>query len=251
MLREERIGQIIQELHTERRLSTTALMVKYDVTEGTIRRDLNELQRRGILKKVHGGAIPSLTDPAHLAGRMVTATQNKRRLAQKAQEIIKDNLLILIDGGSTNLALVKEFNLDLKATVFTNSIPIAAHLMTYPKIDVHLLGGKVMKSSEVTLDILTFQELSRIKADLCFIGIRSIHPEIGIATLSADEAQLKKKMMEVSGHVAVLVTNDKLYTSDRYVIATLEGIDTIILEGDANRDFVTKVSAAGLEVLCS
>ncbi len=249
MIREERINRIIEELAEERSLSTTSLMAKFSVTEGTIRRDLNELQSRGILKKVHGGAIPALTDPHHLSGRLITATENKKLLAIKAQHLIKADQLLLIDGGSTNLALVKEIDKEIPLTVYTNSIPIAAYLITYPNVTLHLLGGRVLKSSEVTLDILTFQELSRIKADLCFIGVRSIHPDIGIATLSADEAQLKKKMIEVSDQTVILVTNEKLFTSDHYVIVSLEEIDTLVVEEDANHKFIQRAIKSGIEVI--
>ena len=88
MLREERISLIVRQLRKDRRLSTTALMNQFAVTEGTIRRDLNELQEKGILKKVHGGAIPTLTDPESLSGRLITSAPNKMELAEKAVELI-------------------------------------------------------------------------------------------------------------------------------------------------------------------
>jgi len=249
MLREERLAQIINQLQSQRRLSSIELIAQYGVTEGTIRRDLNELQQRGLLKKVHGGAIPPLADPISMSGRMVTATSHKKALALKAQGLIRNGQVILIDGGSTNLALAKLIPSHLSLTVFTNSLPIATFLLTLPKVDIHLLGGKVMKSSEITLDIRTMESLDEIRPDLCFIGIRSIHPQLGIATLSPDEARLKNKMISVSANTIALATNEKIGTTDSFIIGSFESIDTLILEDGAPISFITEAKAAGIMVI--
>ena len=249
MLREERIAQILEELKTHRRLSTTSLMAQFEVTEGTIRRDLNELQSKGLLKKVHGGAIPVVSDPPGLSGRMKTASARKIRLAKKAVQFIQDGQVLIIDGGSSNLALIQELPKDIRLTIFTNSIPAASLLIAFANIDVHLLGGKVLPSSEVTLDIGTFQQAEKIRADRVFLGVRSVHPDIGIATLSGDEARLKRAFCDRSDQVIVMATNEKLFTSDYFKIGPVSLVDIFILENDADAEIVKSLSARDIQVV--
>ena len=249
MLREERLSGILNQLEKDRRLSTSALMSKYAVTEGTIRRDLNELQSKGLLKKVHGGAISVLTDPVTLSGRLTVSPENKVNLAKKAVKLISNNQLLLIDGGSTNLALIKALPRDISLTIYTNSLPIAMHLLPFPKITTHVIGGKVLKSSEITLDISAYQTLESIKADICFVGIRSIHPDLGIATLDPEEARLKRKILDASDQRVIMATNEKLYTSDRFNIGGMNCIDTVVLEADADPTFIKDLLAKGIDVI--
>lgn len=248
MLREERLKHIINLLNREQRVSSTALMEEFNVSEGTIRRDLNELEAQGLLKKVHGGAVPRPEAPRPYEGRMEFASQRKAALAQKAIPMIQDGQLLIIDGGTTNFHLAQLIPQHLHLTVFTNSIPVAHALMHHPHIDLQFLGGAVFKASQVTIGHDMRTVLDHLRADISFIGIRSIHHRLGATTLEYQEAQIKHLMVKASNQTVIMATSDKIDTVDHYKICDLEEIDVMIVE-DTEDERVEVYREGGVEVL--
>lgn len=248
MLREERLKQILDKLQQDQRLSTTQLMADFEVSEGTIRRDLKELQTRGLLQKVHGGAVPRPAAPRIYQNRLEYASEPKAELAKKALPLLENGQLILIDGGTTNWHLANAFPPQLEATVFTNSIPIVQTLLAHPGLEIHLMGGKVFQASQVSLGSEVMQALGDIRPDICFMGVRSLQAEIGFTTLEREEAKIKRKMVEVSQRVVVMATNDKLDTVDHYRICGCEEVDLLIVEQDAPEDKLSAFRERGMEI---
>ena len=249
MLREERLQFILDKLEKEQRVSSTKLIDELKVSEGTIRRDLNELQEKGLLKKVHGGAVPGPEAPRVFAGREEFAPESKGRLAAKAISLLQEDFLVIMDGGTTNWHIAKLIPRDMHLTIFTNSIPIASELMDHPHIELFLLGGKVFKGSRVTIDTTIYDVLKEIHADMAFIGIRSIHPEIGLTTLQHEEARLKRTMIHASKQAVVLATNDKLDTADQYKICDYGDLDILIVEDHADPQQLIPYRRQGVTIL--
>ena len=249
MLREERLKQILEKLRRDQRVSTAGLMEEFHVSEGTIRRDLNELEERGLLRKVHGGAVPRPEAPRVFEGRKAFASENKAQLVRKALPLIRDGQLILIDGGTTNWHLVEALPADLRATVFTNSFPVAQSLIRHPSIDLNFLGGPVFKESQVTVGIEMSDALRQLRADICFIGVRSIHHQLGLTSLELEEARIKRKMTEVSDRIVVLVTADKLDTVDHFKICDFQDIDVLIVEDSADEGKLQPYRELGVVVI--
>ncbi|MEM7511947.1 MAG: DeoR/GlpR family DNA-binding transcription regulator [Bacteroidota bacterium] len=248
MLREERLKKILTKLELESRVSSTKLMEEFQVSEGTIRRDLNELEEKGFLKKVHGGAIPRPEAPSSLDGRMAFATDSKALLAQKAIPLIQEGQLILIDGGSTNWHIASQIPKDLRLTVFTNSILVVSALAEHNMVDLHFMGGKVFKSSQVTLGSEVIESLDQVHADLAFVGIRSIHPQLGISTLNREEALVKKRMVNRSSKSVVLATEDKLHTVDHFTICSVQELDLLLVEEGVDQELLSPFETLGLQV---
>ncbi len=247
MLREERLKYIIDLLNREQRVSSTALVEEFNVSEGTIRRDLNELEAQGLLKKVHGGAVPRPEAPRPYEGRMEFASQRKAALAQKAISMLKDGQLLIIDGGTTHFHLAQLIPLHLHLTVFTNSIPVTHALMHHPHLHLHLLGGPVFKASQVTISTDMITILDSLRADICFIGIRSIHHQLGAFTLEYQEARIKHRMVQASQQTVVMATKDKIDTVDHFKICDLEEIDVMIVE-DVEDELIQKYRDKDLKI---
>ena len=148
--------------------------------------------------------------------------------------MLQDGMLVIMDGGTSNWHIAKLIPKDIHLTVFTNSIPIASELMDHPHIELFVLGGRVFKGSRVTIDETIYNVLKEIHADLAFIGIRSIHPEIGLTTLQHEEARLKRNMINSSKQSVVLATNDKLDTADQYKICDYGDLDVLVVEDNAD-----------------
>jgi DeoR/GlpR family transcriptional regulator of sugar metabolism len=249
MLREERLQIILKMLETDQRVSSVQLAEILNVSDDTIRRDLNELDENGLLKKVHGGAIPKSPSPYKLKERIHILHEEKLILGQKAQQFFKDGQVIILDNGSTNMEVAKLMSPDLKATVFTTSIPIAQILCEHPNIELFLLGGKVFKDAQNTYGTEVIELLGKIRADIFLLGVCGMHHQIGVTMPDWGESVVKRKMAEVSHKVIALVTADKLNTAENYVVCPYSKIDVMLTDNTITSTQLFDYQGKGVEVL--
>ena len=228
MLREQRLQHILQKLSTQQRVSSVELSEELKVSDDTIRRDLHELASNGLLKKVHGGAVPSVPKapaPIKLAERIAYAQAEKQIIAQKAIGLFKNGQSVILDNGSTNMLIAQQLPPDLRLTIFTNSLSIAQILCEHGGIEVIFLGGQVFKQAQVTVGAGTIQTLSKIRADWGIIGVCSIHPSIGVTTPHWEESLVKQKMIEVSEKVVATAWRDKFETAATCWVCDFDDLD--------------------------
>jgi DeoR/GlpR family transcriptional regulator of sugar metabolism len=249
MLREERLQIILKMLDTDQRVSSVQLSEILNVSDDTIRRDLNELAENGLLKKVHGGAIPKSPSPYKLTERINILHEEKIVLAQKAQQFFKDGQVIILDNGSTNMEVARLMSPDLKATVFTSSIPIAQILCEHPNIELFMLGGRVFKDAQNTYGTEVIELLSKIRSDIFLLGVCGMHHKIGITMPDWGESVVKRKMAEVSEKVIALVTADKLNTAENYVVCSYQQIDVMLTDDTIDDSQLVDYQGVGVEVL--
>jgi DeoR/GlpR family transcriptional regulator of sugar metabolism len=250
MLREERLQVILKMLDLNQRVSSVELAEMLNVSDDTIRRDLNELAENGLLKKVHGGAIPkSPTSPYKLTERVNIAHEEKLELARKVQDYFKDGQVILLDNGSTNMEVARLMRSDLKATVFTTSIPIAQILCEHPNIDLFILGGRVFKDAQNTFGTEVIELLSKIRADICILGICGVHQNIGMTIPDWGEAVVKRKMVDISKQVIALVTSDKLNTAESYIVCSFDDLDVMLVDSSIDAKELMQYQDLGLAIL--
>lgn len=249
MLREERLQYILQKLKVNHQVSCSALSAELDVSDDTIRRDLNELASLGFLKKVHGGAIPHALSPRDYNERLTFAQEGKLKLAQKALPFFSQDMVIIFDGGTTNLQVAKLLPKDYQAIVYTNSFPIVNELISREHISIFFLGGQVYNRAQVTLGHEATKALKYVRADLCLLGSRSIHYEAGITIPFREEARLKRKMVACSQKVILLATEEKLDTASHHVVCGISNIDTLIVEDTISPEVVDRYRQTGVQVL--
>ena len=232
MLREERHRYILNRLTQEHRVYLTRISKELGLSNDTIRRDLEELDRVGLLKKVHGGGIPISGMPLEAIHRSESNVDEKTHLASKAVMLFKPGDLILIDGGTTNLALARQLPKDKPFTVFTNSFPIVNALLEHPLIDLVFLGGSVFKDPQITGGIAVFHTLQNIRVDWLVLGVSNVHPQRGLTVPNREEALLKKQMIEQARKVVILADSHKLNTAETYNVASLQKVDVVVVETD-------------------
>lgn len=230
MHKRERQDQILKMLREEKKVYSTDLSVRLDVSEDTIRRDLKELANEGKLLKIHGGALNTAQKVYSYQDEEIFDHDKKLAMAQKALELIEDNDVLIIGGGTTNFELVSLMPPELGVTVFTYSLPIAMRLSDHPKIDVILFGGKLMKSAQITIGLDMIQYISKIRADKCFLGASGIDMSSGLMEIDWEVSQLKKAIIAVSDQVVVMSTAEKIDTKQRFRVVGLESIHTLITE---------------------
>jgi len=232
MLKEERHQHILNRISKDSRIYATTLSTELGVSDDTLRRDLTELDQKGFLTKVHGGAIAKSGISIEFNDRLNTAITGKRQIAAKVIPMFREGDVILIDGGTSNLEVVRQLPKDMKLTIYTNSFPIVSQLFDHPNLDIIFLGGKVFPSSQVTVGISVFQALQTVHADWAVIGISDIHPEKGLTLPDREEAMIKRFMIERGQKRIVLADSCKLNTARTYHVASLGDIDYIVTEDD-------------------
>jgi DeoR/GlpR family transcriptional regulator of sugar metabolism len=248
MLKEERLQLILDKLNSQRKVLSSELSQELQVSEDTIRRDLNELSENGLLQKVHGGALPKSLNPAKHSDRIGFAQEDKQVLATKSMRLFENGQLIILDGGTTNLQVARLLPPDLKATVFTNDLPIATLLINHPLIEVVLIGGRLVKSAQLTIGMEAVETLRGIRADICLLGICSIHPTIGVTIPDREEVPVKKAMVRAAARVVTLATSIKLNTVEHYVVCPYDSLDTLITDDKAEQATLALYRSQGVEV---
>lgn len=235
MLKEERLNIILKRISCDSRIYVSTLSAELGVSDDTIRRDIAELEQQGLLTKVHGGAIARSGISIEFTERLNTDMEMKRRLAGKLIPLLKNDDVILIDGGTTNLELVRSLPSDKHFTVITNSLPVATELASKHNIDVTMLGGQIIGPLQVTAGIMTYRALENIYPDRTIVGVSDIHPEKGLMTTIQEEAIVKRSFIEQGGNRVAIATSNKLNTAHHYRFASLSEIDFLIVE-DSRKD---------------
>src|SRR6202171_1226509 len=209
-LKEERHQHIPELLVSEGRVPAADLSSRDRVSEDTIRRDLRELASSGKTQRVHGGALPRRAEAVPFVSRQQIDMESKIGIARAAADMIRDRQVVLIDGGTTILRIASYLSRERSATIVTNSPPLALALADHPKLSVLMLGGNFLKEARVTTGIETIRQVESIRADLCFLGMCSLHPEVGITVGDREEAYVKQAMIGASTEVVGLISLGKM-----------------------------------------
>jgi DeoR/GlpR family transcriptional regulator of sugar metabolism len=249
MLKAERHKYIMDKLVEEQKVNTINLAQDLNISEDSIRRDLNELNRKGLLEKVYGGAFPIVDKPTNIFDITIVNGDKKNIIGNKALSLIHDVQFIIISGGTKNLAFSKLIPHDLKATIYTYSLPIAMQLSQHPNVELIFIGGKMQKKAMVTIGMDVVQVLSKVKADICFMGSSSINVRLGLTEMGYEVSLVKKAMMEASDKVVCMVTSEKLNTKMPYLVCELNQLNTIITDLNPNNPILEEYIKAGVQVL--
>ncbi len=248
MLKKERHDFVMRQINLHNRVLTSDLVQLLNVSEDTIRRDLQEMSDDNLLYKVHGGAL-SKSYHSTFDDSTVYAKEAKISIAKKTIPLIKDGMVILTGGGTTIIELVKQLPDNLQATFFTISPLVVVELSKYPKIEVILIGGLFSKNSQITYGGHVISQLSEINADLCLLGTSALHPKDGLTDTDWEINQLKKTMLNSAKKSAVLCISEKLNISLRLKVAALENINFLITELEPTNEKLLQYQTKGLKII--
>jgi DeoR/GlpR family transcriptional regulator of sugar metabolism len=249
MLTAERRQYILEALRRDGKVLATELSAALNVSEDTIRRDLRELAEAGLLQRVHGGALPRSPAAASFAIRQSQAPSAKAAIASAAAQLVRNDQVIILDGGTTTLQVAQRLPLDLRATIVTNSPPIAIALAEHPTIEVVVVGGRLLKDALVTIGAATVEALHMIRADLCMLGVCSLHPEIGISVPDLEEAHVKRAMIAGAAEVVALAGAEKLGTAAPYIVGPLSDLTHLVTERTVSDEMLAPYRAQGITIV--
>jgi len=249
MLKRERQAYIVHQVNLHNKVLSNSLSTEIEVSEDTIRRDLQELSEKGKLIKIHGGALSHSFHDITYPSKKVYAKNDKRIIAEKAVKLIKDGMFVLTGGGTTIIELARCLPLSLSATFISGSIPAVVEYMHHPNIEVIVIGDKLSKNSKITLGANALARINSLKPDLCFLGINAIDIKHGITDNDWDVVQLKQSMISSSQKVVCLTISEKINTIQPIHVCDLHKIDILITELPANHAVLQPFADAGIMVM--
>jgi DeoR/GlpR family transcriptional regulator of sugar metabolism len=247
VLKVERRQAILARLERDGRVVASELVASLGVSEDTVRRELRDLAEQGLLHRVHGGALPSAPSAGSFARRLEVAQEENVALADAALPLLEGARVIVLGGGTTALELARRLPPVYGGTVVTNAPPVASVLADHPKAEVILVGGRLLKDAQVTVGASAVEALHTVRADVCVLGVCSLHPDVGVTTLDSEEAHVKRAMVACSGEVIALATADKLRTASPWVVARLTDVDHLVTDG--GYELTRPYSTAGINVV--
>jgi DeoR/GlpR family transcriptional regulator of sugar metabolism len=239
-LPEERRQSIVDAVEREGRVLAAELAGRLATSEDTIRRDLRDLDAAGLLRRVHGGAV-RLRRAASFGERAEADLPRKMLLAHGLRESIRPGDTVLIDAGSTHLALARLLEDGCAAAIVTNSPQIALALGHFRRTRIVLLGGTYHPDEGATYGAATVAEVGRLRPDLALLGVCGVDVERGLAASNPEEAALKEAMLAVSARCAAAVLNERFDERAAFVFGALERIDQLVLESDAPPQAVARL----------
>ncbi|EAR23795.1 transcriptional regulator, DeoR family protein [marine actinobacterium PHSC20C1] len=260
MYAEERQQHIEGQLAEAGRVAVIELARTFDVSSETVRRDLDQLEARGVLRRVHGGAVSAARISRieeSVAQRTDRNSDAKERIARAAMALIPSNFTgaISIDSGTTtsrfaqHLLEWKPEASDGTLTVITHSISIASIVSENPHIDVQIIGGRLRGLTGAAVGATTLDQLSGIRPDISFLGANGVHADFGFSTPDSDEAAVKSALTRGSRRAIALVDHSKLGIETLMSFASLSDVDTLITDQSPDTELTLALERADVETV--
>lgn len=247
----ERQQEIVRLARRDGRVEVADLAELLGVTTETVRRDLTVLEQQGLLRRVHGGALPveRLRFETGIAERAATMTAEKERIAKAAIRFLPPVGSILIDAGTTTARFVDALPDDRELTAVTNSLPIALALSAMPRLTVLTVGGRVRGRTLAQVDRWALRSLAEIHVDVAFVATNGISVERGLTTPDLAEAAVKEALV-TSAHRVVLLADHTKVGADQFArFADVEQLDVIVTDAGMDDETAAALAAAGPEVV--
>jgi DeoR family fructose operon transcriptional repressor len=251
MYAEERHQTILDEARKIGRVDVAGLATRFQITTETVRRDLTLLEGRGLLHRVHGGAIPVTagSTETNLPAREAVMLAEKRRIARAALALVPEQGAILLDVGTTAAELAQLIPVDRELTVVTNAIDAAVHLTGKGNLTVMLVGGRIRPRSLVAVDNWALRLLSETYVDVAFLAPDGISLERGLTSCDHSEAMVKRAAMSAARRTVVLADHTKIGHDQFARFGDLAGVDTLITDERVDGRAAAEIRRAGPRVL--
>ena len=246
MLTDERHNFIRAELALKGRVFAGALAERFGVSEDTARRDLRELAKDGVCRRVYGGALaPSA---GSLGERNAHLRDEKFRLAQTAVKLIRPGQTLFIDSGSTNIAIANAIAVDMELTVATNSLGVAMALADHKGIKLVVFGGPYNRDLGICSGAETLSAISQMNADLLFLGSCGVDAFHGATAFNSVEAEIKRAMVKNSMNIVVAATSEKLSTSAPFHVVGPKLIRHLVVAQPVSASVLSKFKRQGATI---
>jgi len=252
---EKRRLAILEDLANSRMVQVSALSQKFGVSEVSIRRDLEDLEARGLLRRVRGGAVsvPQTILEWSFNQKMLMHKEEKERIGRAAAAMIKSGDVIIMDSGTTVVYVARYIAHDILTagdlTVITSSLPIVRELGPWKGVRLIMLGGIYLPLQEVVVGPQTVANLTELHANKMFLGAGGLSLEVGATTATVLDAEVDRAAVEAAEQVIAVIDSSKIGRKGLTTVVPLDRIDILITDDGAPADFVAQARALGVEVM--
>jgi DeoR/GlpR family transcriptional regulator of sugar metabolism len=248
---EERRQQVLRRIQADGRVSVGQLSQEFGVSEVTIRMDLQALADRKLIVRTHGGAVAGDTNlyELALAMRRQQQVQEKSRIGKAGAALVANGDAIILDSSSTALAIAQHLKNHRHLTIITNSLAVAQEMLDAPDVTVVMSGGRVRRDTASLVGPDGLDMLCKYNIQKGFFGAHGITVMDGLTDVSADEAEVKRRMAAMCRQVIAVLDATKWGKVGLVSFARLDQIRTVITDRDAPADRVAEVRALGTEII--
>jgi len=249
-----RRAQIAQWVNAEGWAHVPELARHFGVSEVSIRRDFEELEEQGFLKRVHGGALPIASHPQGdiYSQRAAGHIEEKQRIARAAAALIQPNDSVILDSGSTVAEVARHMPAEAPPgqhlRIITGSIPVVEALTPYPEMQLLVLGGIYLHQYRTVAGPQTLASLGGLHADKMFMGSDGLTFESGTTTANVLEAEVTRVMAHAADKVIVVADSSKIGQTGFATVMPLQDIDILITDNGAPADFVAELRRLRVDI---
>ncbi|MER8043701.1 DeoR/GlpR family DNA-binding transcription regulator [Streptomyces sp. NPDC094032] len=251
MLAAERRDHLLGLLAREGKIVAKDVAVELGISEDSVRRDLRDLAAEGLCHRVYGGALPVSPAVADYTARAAVTPDGKRKVAEAAAALVRPGSALILDGGTTALAVARALPPELACTVITHSPTIAAALLDHPRVEIFVLGGRIFAHSAVACGAAAVEAAQNVSADLCLLGVTGVHPDAGLTTGDAEEAAMKRALSARAAETYVLASSEKIGTASRFRVLPFADVTGLITDADPDHAVLGELRGRGVEVVAA
>ncbi|HPE86867.1 MAG TPA: transcriptional repressor AgaR [Bacteroidales bacterium] len=249
----DRRTYILEKLRVNKNITVNELIKKFQVSAVTIRKDLDQLERKNQLLKVRGGAIhisnTNIGEDMDLGVKQEKNKTEKQNIGKIAVTLIQENDTIILDSGTTTMEIAKRLEKFQNITIITNALNIAQYLAGYKRFNVIIPGGYLRNKSLSMVGSMAESCLRNFFVDKLFLGIDSFDPEKGVSTPNMEEASINQTMISIAREVIAVFDSSKFHRQSFAHIAPLSKINTIITDSGISREMVEQLESRNIKVI--
>jgi DeoR family fructose operon transcriptional repressor len=251
MYAQERQQAILERARSGGRVDVASLAEEFEVTPETIRRDLTVLERRRLVRRTHGGALPieRARFESAVSAREGLLVAEKERIAKAALAELPEEGAIILDAGTTTVRLAEAVPVDRELTVVTNCLPVAMILAARPTITLHMVGGRVRARTLAAVDDWALHALADLFVDVAFLGVNGLSVSRGLTTPDRGEATVKHAMIAAARRTVVLADHTKVGNDAFSRFGELPDVDVVITDSGLDGETAAEIEAAGPAVV--
>ena len=247
-----RRNEILNLINTEGQVYVDDLSTKFDVSEVTIRNDLDQLEQKNLLIRARGGAMKiegRVGVDYNLSEKDKLNFQEKMRIGKAAAKLINSDEIVLIDSGTTTAEMVKNLGDIENLTVITNALNIATLLISNPNVSLTIPGGYLRKNSQSLVGPMAERSLKNFYVDKAFLGVDGFDTKTGLYTPNIEEAHLNELMIQIANEVILLADSSKFKKKSFAYICPVEKIHTVVTDDKIQEDDRKRLIDAGVRVI--
>lgn len=247
---EERQNKILSLLKVKNKLLVNDLCEEFNVSPATIRNDLNQLEKSGLLKRTHGGAMlcmKIMTEPT-LSQKNNSNSEQKQRIAEYAARFVENGDTIAIDTGTTTYSFAQLLSNKHNLTVITTDIHIATLLEDFMGVSVVLAGGKLRKGFSCTTGAITNSLLASFNVDKLFLATNAVSYAGSLCTPDIEQAQVKKSLIKMGKEVFLLCDSSKFDRQSFVEFGTLDEVDNIITDSNLPPEILSRIQSKNINI---